>query len=201
MLQQSVSLALRVNMYTGDHDWSQLFDLAKKFDLKDVQLALTFPNARANNQFVQVDEFKVLIPAVIQFMNSCERSGLRVVFSKPLPLCLFPESLQYDLLHRGKYAPTCSVFMDQYTHNVCISPGGNVSPCLARLDISKPFSQFQNWDDLSSFCQMEILPLLSQPLLEQCSECFLFERRLCQGACLGHKKFGDPKHDWNPLTA
>ena len=188
VLQQDVPLALRINMYAQDHDWSQLFDLAEKFGLKEVQLALTFPNARANNQFVRVDAFKALIPAVLQFMNSCEQSSLRVVFSKPLPLCLFPEAMQDALLHQSKYAPTCSVFLDGCTHNVCISPGGNVSPCLALLDISKPFSQFQNWNDLSSFCQTEILPLLSQPLLEQCSDCFLFERRLCQGGCLGHKK-------------
>ena len=103
-------------------------------------------------------------------------------------LCLFPDSMQYEMLYNQKYSPTCSVCMDGCTHNVCISPAGNVSPCLALLDIARPFSQFRNWNDLSTFCRSEILQILRQPLLEQCPECFLFAHGLCQGACLGHKK-------------
>lgn len=198
VLQQGVSVAMRINIYARNHDWFHLFALAENFALKEVQLALTFPNSNANNRFVKVDEFTSLIPAVTQLMETFENAGLRVAFSKPLPLCLFPESMQYEMLLRREYSPACSVFMDGYTHNVCISPGGNVSPCLALLNIARPFSQFQNWDDLSSFCHSEILQLLVQPFLRQCSSCFLFHRRLCQGACLGHKKFDYPEHDRCP---
>ena len=188
VVQQEVPIALRINLYAKNHDWSHLFRLAEKFGLQEVHLALTFPDSQARNRCVQVKDFAAFIPAVLQLIESLHHAGLRTVFSKPLPLCLFPESMRYEMLSCRNYPSTCSLFMDEYTHNVCISPEGNVSPCLALLDISRPFSQFHNWEELATFCRSKTLPLLKQPLLPQCSACFLFARHLCQGACLGHKR-------------
>jgi hypothetical protein len=55
------------------------------------------------------------------------------------------------------------------------------------MDIIKPVNEFNDWKDLSEYCTAEIMPLLDKPLFEHCPDCFLYERRICQGACLSHK--------------
>jgi MoaA/NifB/PqqE/SkfB family radical SAM enzyme len=184
---QGVRQGLRVNMFKKDCDFSHVFAVAREVGHKEVQFALTFPSARGDNEFIPLDRFQEMIPAVIELQQACAGEGLRFLFSKPLPLCLFPEDQREEMVQHPEYSPSCSVFEDNCSHNACISPRENVSPCLGLLDVIRPWSSFGDWEEMSAFCRAEVLPLLDRPLFDYCPECFLFERRLCQGACLSHK--------------
>lgn len=187
VLEQGVSQSMRINMLDKNCDFSHMFELTDRFGLKEVQFALAFPGVTGNNQFINLENFRSIIPSVVQLMKECTDSGLKFSLSKPIPLCLFLEPDRYWMIRRIEYPLSCSVFADVCTHNACISPAGNVSPCLGLMDIMKPVEGFSNWDDLSEYCTAEIMPLLYKPLFEHCPDCFLYERRLCQGACLSHK--------------
>lgn len=184
---KGVHQAMRINMFKKNCDFTHVFHLAEKYGLNEIQFALTFPALNEDNRFIPLREFRSMIPEVMELMRACEDTDLRFVLSKPIPLCLFAEDDRDHLIHRIEFSPACSAFADGCTHNACISPTENVSPCLGLLDITRPFSEFNYWNDLSSFCSQEILPLLDRPLFDHCPDCFLFERRLCQGACLSHK--------------
>lgn len=177
----------RINMHRLDCSYEHIFQLAEQIGLKEIQFALTFPAATFDNSYVKIEQFKTFIPAVIDLMRKCEDADYRFLFSKPLPLCLFGPELGNEMIRKVEYPPTCSVFLDGFTHNACVSPWGDVSPCLALMDIKKSISEFESWDDLSLFCREKLVPLLDAALFDHCQDCFLFERRLCQGSCLGHK--------------
>jgi len=190
--KKKIPVGFRINIYSDQHDWSHLFELIDQTDVKDIQLAFAFPNTSGSNRHTTIKDVQRLIPSMLDFMDKCRNSDVRVVFSKPVPLCLFPEERSRELIRYIEYLPKCSVHEDHFTHNVCFSPQGDVSPCLSMMDCRHPFSSFEQWEDVSRFCRSHILPLLSATTTDACHHCFLYYRRICQGACLGHKRSMEP---------
>jgi len=184
---QGVQAGLRINMFKPGCNFEHVFFASQATGFREFQLALTFPNPTRDNIFIPFSEFRKMIPDVLKLKQECETQGIKLIFSKPIPLCLFPEADRLAMLASPNYPPACSVFEDNCTYNACLSPSENVSPCLGLLDHTRPWSSSQNWDELAGFCRERIMPLLDAPLFEHCPDCFLFERRLCQGACLAHK--------------
>lgn len=184
---QGVPAGLRINIYKPDCSFDHVFFVSQTTGFKEFQLALTFPNSSRANIFVPLSEFRKMIPEVLQLKRDCERESIKLIFSKPIPLCLFPEADRATMVKEPSFPPACSIFEDNCTFNACLTPSENISPCLALLDHMRPWSSFQNWDDLAGYCRERVMPLLDAPLFDHCPDCFLFERRLCQGACLAHK--------------
>lgn len=131
------------------------------------------------------------MPSVIDLERQCVSRGIEMVLSKPLPLCLFPESSQGELVRRLSFVPLCGVFEDGFTRNVCLLPDGTFSPCLGMLESSTGAQPARTWSDLSAFCTPRVREALDHPLLVECQDCFLHARRLCQGACIAHKTGSD----------
>ncbi|MFH0781127.1 MAG: radical SAM protein [Pseudomonadota bacterium] len=183
-----VPVGLRINIFATDHNWDHLFELVEEFKLEEIQLAFAFPNGSNNNKHVHIDDIEKLIPDLVSLLGECDKRSLRTVFSKPIPLCLLPEPLGQKLLKQLDKTPSCSVYVDDFTHNMGITPDGRIAPCLGLLDISKPHSEFSSWQEIKEFNRERILPLLTTPLYKRCETCFLYDRGICQGLCLGHKK-------------
>ena len=182
-----VSIALRFSAYSPDHDWSHLFSLIEETELRRVRFALAFPAAGRDNAYVRLADFERMALTVLHLQAQCESMGVEFGLAKPVPLCLFPEDAQTRMVRWPGYTSLCNIFEDGFTRNACVSPGERVSPCLGIPSVDWLLSESSDWESLSRFCRCHIAPILDRPLFERCSECFLYERRLCQGACLGHK--------------
>lgn len=183
-----IPVGFRINLYREDHNWSHLFGLIERTDVRDVQLAYAFPNAAGTNRHTTLENMQRLIPSTLDLMDRCSDRGVRMVFSKPIPPCLFPEERSRRFIRRIEYLPKCSVFEDRCTHNLCVSPSEELFPCLGMMDRACPPEDAGDWERVAAFCTSQVLPILSASTREACGGCFLYHRRLCQGLCLGHKR-------------
>lgn len=188
VLNKNIHINFRINVYKKNQNWDHLFELSRKFKIYGVQFALTFPSTKKGNKYVSADRFEEFIPEVLNLMKICDEKGIDFSFSKPLPVCKFPAEFQNRMLKDFKYSPICFVFSNNFTQNVCILPDMNLSPCLALTNKKFKFDTNLSWKEISGFCRSEILPLLNNPLYDECQDCFLYHDKICQGACLGFKR-------------
>ena len=72
-------------------------------------------------------------------------------------------------------------------HNICLSPEMNFTPCLGLSSPKIAFDEELAWEQIGEKFRPEVEHLLLAPLRESCADCYLYARRLCQGACLSYK--------------
>jgi len=184
---QGIELVFRGNIYNENTKWKAWFQIMKNYQISALNIALTFPIKTGRNQFVSHDEFSKFAPVIVDIIKKAEEENISLSFAKPIPLCIFDNETSRFLVTRQNFQPLCNIYEQQYTRNICINNDMQFNPCLGITNESLPFTQQTAWKEIKSFCSKSIKPLLSKPLYEKCSECFLFDRKLCQGACLSYK--------------
>lgn len=182
-----IEIIARGNIITPDMDIMPWFDLVDRYGIKRMNIALTIPSGLHDNQYVDTAVFSDFVPVIRQCIDLCRQRNIDVSFAKPIPPCVFDDETAAWLLQYDNFAPMCNVHEDSGTRNVCLSPDMMFTPCLGVPQPQIPFSDKLTWDDLIRELGGEIDAALQRPLFEKCHSCFLFERKLCQGACLSYK--------------
>jgi len=185
--KQGIELFFRGNIYDENTKWEEWFQMMQEHQIPALNIALTFPVNNAGNQFVSHNDFSKFSPVIVDIIKKAEENTISLSFAKPLPLCIFDDNMSRFLLARENFQPLCNVYEQQYTHNICINNDMRFNPCLGITNETLPFTQQTAWEDIELFCSKAIKPLLSKPLYEKCNDCFLYARKLCQGACLSYK--------------
>lgn len=190
--ENGIDIILRGNIFgKGEENHSdEWFKIAKEFDINALNVALAIPSHTGSNSFVHVETIKAMIPRLRRVLEQGMANNVRVSLAKPLPLCVFPEDMAQDILRHNHNATYCNVNEDGGMHNLSLSTDLKFSPCLGVDEPSVPFADNLSWDILRGVFSRAVGELQSQPLMERCSGCFLYYRRLCQGACLSYKQVG-----------
>ena len=188
--ENGIDVILRGNIYGDDvrshsDEW---FEIAKEFEIIALNVALAIPSHTGSNRFVHFEAMQAMVPRLRQVWEWGKENGILVSLAKPLPLCMFPEELALDILRHNHNAAFCNVNEDCGMHNLSLSTDMRFSPCLGIDEPSIPFSDNLSWDTLRKVFSHTVCELQTQPLLKQCDSCFLYHRRLCQGACLSYKQ-------------
>jgi MoaA/NifB/PqqE/SkfB family radical SAM enzyme len=186
--QLGIKLAYRVNIpdvSIGIDDW---LDIMGETGITALNIALTFPSGDKKNQYVKVDDFARYAGLVSSIIEKGYRKGLQLLFAKPIPLCLFDKEMQRRLASNTNFLPVCGTHHRNFTHNVCIYPDLSIRPCLGVTGSVIRFDEYISWQTIEDFCTDVIRPLLRKPLFDACTDCFLYDRKLCQGSCLSYKK-------------
>ena len=185
--KQEIELAFRGNIYDENPKWEEWLQMMKNYQISALNIALTFPIKTGGNQFVSHDDFSTFAPVIVEIIKKAEENNISLSFAKPIPLCIFDDDMGRFIQARQNFQPLCNVYEQQYTRNICINNEMQFNPCLGITSETLPFTQQTVWEDIELFCSKTIKPLLSKPLYEKCNGCFLFDRKLCQGACLSYK--------------
>lgn len=185
--KQGIALMFRTNITDKVPPVDQWLQIMKETDLPVLNIALTFPGRHLKNQFVGIHLFEEYTEVIRKIIDETGKLNIALSFAKPIPLCIFDEQTQRYLLARENFHPICGIHYRNYTNNVCISPEMNIHPCLGVTHESLKFRQDRSWEDVENFCVDIIRPLIDKPLFDKCADCFLFDRKLCQGACLSYK--------------
>lgn len=185
--KQEIELFFRGNIYDENTQWKEWFQIMQEHQILALNIALTFPIKNACNQFVSHNDFSKFAPVITDMIKGATENNISLSFAKPIPLCVFDDNTSRFLLARQNFQPLCNVYEQQYTRNICINNDMQFNPCLGITSETLPFTQQTEWEDIELFCSKTIKPLLSRPLYEKCNECFLYARKLCQGACLSYK--------------
>ena len=185
--QHGIDIIARANITNPELDIEPWFELIEYCSLETLYIALTIPSGAHDNQFIDPTSFVRYVPIVKQCIQYCRERHIKMGFAKPIPLCIFDYETASWLIQSDCFLPLCNNHEDCGTRNVCISPDMYIEPCPGVTHPRIPFSESLAWEDLVIQLGTEIHHALEKPLFEQCNHCFLFWRRICQGACLSYK--------------
>ena len=184
--EKGIPLTLRANISDINPEIDEWFNILYETGTNALNVALTFPN-RTNNKFIGKDSFEEYSSMLSHLITRSDEAGITLSFAKPVPLCIFEEQTQHYLLSKMNFRPTCNVHYQNYTNNICITPEMIFHPCLGITTSSLKFHKYISWNEVEIFSKNVIKPLLNKPLFPICADCFLFDRKLCQGGCLSYK--------------
>jgi len=186
--EQGIPFSFRYNLYRRRHDFTTLMDLADEFGPISLQYALAVRGKTRTNVYVEPESLQEFVPCILEFIELCHASGYYCVSAKPLPPCLFGEETWSRLWKTGSLTSFCHVYMDGFLRNAVVNPDMTVSPCFTVDPAgSRKLNEFKDWNELGSWMENVIRPLLHEPLFEWCLECYLYHRGLCQGTCIANK--------------
>jgi len=188
--EKGIDIILRGNIF-GDGEenhYDEWFKIAKEHGIDALNVAFTIPSHTGSNSFVHVEAIQAMVPHLRSVLEQGSENNIRVSIAKPVPLCVFPEDLALDILRHNHNATFCNVNEDGGMHNLSLSTDLRFSPCLGVDEPGILFDDDLDWETLRGVFGKAVGALQSQPLLERCSGCFLFHRRLCQGTCLSYKQ-------------
>ncbi|MDR1543749.1 MAG: radical SAM protein [Prevotellaceae bacterium] len=185
--KNNIELLFRTNIYDTNPTIETWFELMQKTDIKALNIALTFPAKNKNNEFVNISNFEQYYSVLENIINQSVEKNIDLSFAKPIPLCVFDEKTSQYLLSAQNFYPLCNANEQNCTRNLCINPQKEFHVCLGITDVSLKFQKNITWLEIENFCKKTILPLLTKPLFAKCADCFLFDRKLCQGVCLSYK--------------
>jgi organic radical activating enzyme len=185
--KQGIALIYRTNIANKTPEIDEWFRIIEETDLHQLNIALTFPDRQLKNQFIDLSIFEEYAEVLWKIIDKSDKSNIILSFAKPTPLCIFNEQMQRYLLSRLDFHPTCGVHYQNHTNNVCISTDMNIHPCLGVTAKSLKFRKNISWQEVENLCIQTLKPLINRPLFDKCHECFLFDRKLCQGSCLSYK--------------
>lgn len=188
--ENGIEMILRGNIFGdgAENHYDDWFEIAKEFEINALNVAFAIPSHTGSNSFVHVETIRAMIPHLRRILEQGNENNMRISIAKPLPLCVFPEDMALDILRHNHNATFCNVGEDSGMHNISLSTDMRFSPCLGIDEPSVPFADDVVWDDLRAVFSPVVSKLQSQPLMERCEGCFLYSRRLCQGACLSYKQ-------------
>lgn len=188
--ESGIEMILRGNIFGEgeENHYDEWFDIADEFGINALNVAFAIPSHTGSNSFVHVETIRSMIPYLKRILERGQADNVRVSIAKPLPLCVFPEDMALDILRHNHNATFCNVGEDGGMHNLSLSTDLRFSPCLGVDEPGVPFADGLSWDTLSGSFGPVVRGLQSRPLLERCSGCFLYARRMCQGACLSYKQ-------------
>lgn len=188
--EHRINVMLRGNIFdeAGAAHYDEWFAIAQEFDIHALNVAFTIPSHTGSNSFVQIEALRSMVPHLEHIWAQGRKLGIRISLAKPVPLCILPEEMAMDVLRHNHNAAFCNVSEDGGMHNLSLSTDLRFSPCLGVDKPSVPFADDLEWDDLRKVFGHAVAQLQNQPLLDRCNSCFLYQRRLCQGACLSYKQ-------------
>lgn len=185
--KKGIEIIARANIYKKDMDVDRWFAILDKYNIRRFNIALTIPSGHHDNEFVDIRWFSDYVELIKEIISKCTERGIELSFAKPIPPCVFDSMTACEILKYTGFQPYCNISEDGYTRNVALSPSMTLTPCLGMPAPEIQFSEELSWEDLSICHGGKVKEMLHKPLLPKCVDCFLFKRRICQGACLSYK--------------
>ena len=185
--QHHIDIIARGNIVTPDQDITSWLDIIDRYQIKRMNIALTIPSGSHNNKYIDTRLFSDFREIIMRCVNACRDRQINLSFAKPIPPCVFDEETARWLLQFNNFMPLCNVHEDDCTRNICLSPDLLFTPCLGVHQPQVAFSEQLTWEQLQQDLGNEVNRALRKPLFERCEHCFLYNRHLCQGACLSYK--------------
>lgn len=182
-----IRIIARPNLIRPDADIAPWFELIDRYDLREMYIALTIPSGAHDNLYIAPKVFADYVPVIKRCIGECRQRGIKIGFAKPIPMCVFDRETAMWMLQYDQFMPMCNNHEDGGTRNVCISPDLHIEPCPGVPQPRLAFDESLTWEGLSETLGQTIERALQKPLFERCHGCFLFHRRICQGACLSYK--------------
>ena len=187
--KNNVPLCFRYNISDQDQaKWPFIFDLAKRYNIRQINVALPFPDSKKQNFHIQSPEIPGFKKTLLDFLLICNHNGIKGYLSKPIPVCMFSLEEIRQLIMMETLVSVCTVYRNRYTYNLVVNPDLSVIPCMS-LDVpaNSKIVDFPDFDAITEVYRSPINEFAVRPFYNECQTCELFYEFLCQGGCLSYK--------------
>lgn len=177
------TIHLRHNLENRRTEYDYVIELAKKYNIKYFTTTPLFPGATKESTYTSIEEWKKLIPNILDIYKKCKEAKILFDFTKPLPPCFFTKE---DFKH----------YYYKFIRNPCLK-GMNLFRPLVYPDLSVAFCpgvhmrapkkllDYDHYKEVYSYFKPRFEKLRWTPLFEKCNDCKYFKHKRCQGLCTG----------------
>ncbi len=189
--QTDVDVIIRYNM-TSPHrrDWTFLEEAANMFNEPRISFSTTFPSRTGKTDYVPLPNLKAFSSKISDFAERFSKTGVQLFLAKPFPLCAFTMDELFSLCKTVAIKNICELHRNDYTNNIILHEDGYYQICMAlsdtRFELPRPDDQSTSMDIAAIQNRNFMQPIMQSPLLEECVNCTLFIRQLCQAACFAY---------------
>lgn len=191
--KRGYTIHLRHNLIDRNTEYDYAIDLAKKYHIKYFTTTPLFPGATEESIYTPIEEWKTLIPHIIDIYKKCKDANITLDFTKPLPPCFFSKEdfkkyyykIGANPCLRGQNLFRPIVYPDQL---IVFCPG-------VHMKAPQPLLTYSNYWEIYDYFKNRFEQIRWKPLFEKCNECKYFNQRTCQGLCAGFKFYNRCKLD------
>lgn len=179
------NVTLSFNIFERKPRYEYVLDVARRHGIKTIRLSFALPILGAENQRLDIEEYRYMGPFVHRFVSEAAAQDVQVQIDNAVPLCMFEEATIGGLLLRGvidlQRNARCEPVID-------IGPDLSVWCCFClsavhnrRLDEFETLQQVKEYfNGVIGRYQQELTPF------DYCRDCFYREQWGCQGGCITH---------------
>ena len=187
-----VMMRYTLTQSSGPAEWRPMMDLARRLSIGQINYALAFCGSEGLNAFFDcraaVGGEGGRIEAALQgFSADAAARGLRLHLSKPFPLCAISIETFRTLLDGEGVRAACAISRDGFTRNLTINPDLSTFPCNGIAMRGPRLTELSSIEDAGRYYSRTIRDLMLQPYHPTCTNCALWYRGFCQGACLAEQ--------------
>lgn len=175
---------LGVNIYSGRDDYTHIYELIRKYNLKRLRVSVTAPTQKKDmNRDVY---FKKMAPIFFNFVKNCAEAGIHefTFDCNNIPQCYFTEEQQAFINRFVFRKPNC------IESTIDITPDLKAIPCFkCGIDEKVSIFDFPGTLEIRKYYQGKyIFKMIDKNLPDRCRKCPLGEKYLCHGGCLNFLK-------------
>jgi hypothetical protein len=184
-LPHADNVTLSFNIFEPEPRYEYVLDVSRRYGFKTIRLSFSLPILGAQNQHLDINEYRLMAPFVQRFVAEAAAQDVQVQMDNAVPLCMFDETTIGPLLLRGvidlQRNARCEPVID-------IGPDLSVWCCFCLSAVhNRRLDEFDTLQQVKEYFS-EVLGRYQQELtpLDECNGCFYREQWGCQGGCITH---------------
>lgn len=179
---------LGFNIYKPEFDGDFLLEKIKRFKLtKGLRIGFANPicslTGPAINQYIALEDYREIIPTILEFSKKCEKEGVRLIFDCVIPLCFFSKEEYGELVYNNAMIPNafCPPVID-------IGVDLRVFRCFGTSGMfnDKKITDFKGFKEMIDYFNRKFERFQVIGGMDKCFHCDYLKKGRCQGGCIGH---------------
>lgn len=183
-----------INIYDRDQDIDYIFEIADKYNVKEIRWALAIPNMELDSKFNYKEYILSFLPLLKDFYKKSVKYQKKIHRDcNSLPICLMDD----EMLKLFAYLTPNDAYAESHACNpvVDIDANLNVYRCFGLSEYSvKNLKNYDNINDIINSFNVQFDNLSHKPLFKECNDCpkyIMNDDRSC--SCLKYKIRKDSK--------
>lgn len=181
-------ISLGFNIYERDFKADFLVEKIKKFNLKRI-IRIGFANpicsigSPPENEFLSLEDYRVIIPKLIEFSRICDREDIVLSLDCGLPLCALTKeeygALYYNWgdLSRPVCHPAIDIGIDLRVWRCFVTSG---------MYNERKITEFGSLREIQDYFNKRYQKFQMIGGMDRCFNCKYMKRNQCQGGCIAH---------------
>jgi len=181
-LKNNVKEICLVYTYLNGSFNRKIFNFCDKHNIKKITFSPALPDKDIGNSYFSLKKDMGIGKKIFNFVRFSNSKGISVFLISALPFCIFTSQQRKYLIKYAGLHFTCSCGVG------VIHPFLSISPCPFLYFSGPKYNKFNNIKEVKKYFKKTIDKLKwEKTLFNDCKECLLFFKKVCQGACLNYK--------------